>query len=110
MKKAQRGIRYGTMFFILVATVILTAIATYFYVSHKIDDLGRNQQIYTKPNKVNDLVNKNYILPIDPVYGNDLILDGIVEGYINGLGDPYSYYLNETNFRLIHHHLELPFL
>ena len=100
MKKANRGVRYGTMFFFLVSAVILTAIATYFYVSYKVTDLGRNQQIYTKLNKVNDLVNKNYILPIDPVYGNDLILDGIVEGYIDGLGDPYSYYLNETNYRL----------
>ncbi len=100
MKKSHKGIRYGTMFFILVVTVILTAIATYFYVSQKIDNLGRNQQIYTKLNKVNDLVNKNYILSIDPVYGNDRILDGIVEGYIEGLGDEYSYYLNETNYRL----------
>ncbi|MBO5248911.1 MAG: PDZ domain-containing protein [Clostridia bacterium] len=100
MKKSNQGIRYGTMFFILVVTVILTAIATYFYVSQKIDNLGRNQQIYTKLNKVNDLINKNYILPIDPVYGNDRILDGIVEGYIQGLGDEYSYYLSETDYRL----------
>ncbi len=100
MKKSTKSIRYGTMFFLLVAAVILTAIATYFYVSHKVDNLGRNQQIYTKLNKVNDLINKNYILPIDPVYGNDLILDGIVEGYVDSLGDEYSYYLNETNYRL----------
>ena len=100
MKKAPKGIRYGTMFFILVTAVILTVIATYFYVSSKVDNLGRNQQIYAKLNKVNDLINKNYILPIDPVYGNDLILDGIVEGYIDGLGDEYSYYLDETNYRL----------
>lgn len=100
MRKAKKGIRYGTMFFILVAAVILTAIATYFYVSQKVENLGRNQQIYTKLNKVNDLINKNYILTIDPVYGNDQILDGIVEGYIYGLGDEYSYYLNETNYRL----------
>lgn len=100
MKKTTKGIRYGTMFFILVATVMLTAIATYFYVSQKVENLGRNQQIYTKLNKVNDLINKNYILEIDPVYGNDRILDGIVEGYIDGLNDEYSYYLNETNYRL----------
>ncbi len=100
MKKNRNGVRYGTMFFILVVAVILTVIATYFYVSSKVENLGRNQQIYTKLNKVNDLINKNYILPIDPVYGNDYILDGIVEGYINGLGDKYSYYLNETNYRL----------
>lgn len=100
MKKTFKGIRYGTMFFFLVVAVILTAIATYFYVSQKVDNLGRNQQIYTKLNKVNDLINKNYVLPIDPVYGNDRILDGIVEGYIEGLNDEYSYYLNETNYRL----------
>lgn len=100
MNKTPKGIRYGTMFFILVTAVILTVIATYYYVSRKVDNLGRNQQIYAKLNKVNDLINKNYILPIDPVYGNDLILDGIVEGYIDGLGDEYSYYLDETNYRL----------
>ncbi len=100
MRRSEKGIRYGTVFFILVAAVILTAIATYFYVSQKVENLGRNQQIYTKLNKVNDLINKNYILDIDPVYGNDRILDGIVEGYIDGLGDEYSYYLNETNYRL----------
>ncbi len=100
MKKSQKGMRYGTVFFILVTAVILTAIATYFYVSNMVSDLGRNQQIYSKLNKVNDLINKNYILPIDPVYGNEQILDGIVEGYIDGLGDPYSYYLNETNYRI----------
>ena len=45
MKKAPKGIRYGTMFFILVTAVILTVIATYFYVSSKVDNLGRNQQV-----------------------------------------------------------------
>lgn len=100
MKKTKKGVRYGTLFFILVAAVILTAIATYFYVSNMISDLGSKQQIYSKLNKVNDLVNKNFILPIDPVNGTEKILDGIVEGYIDGLGDPYSYYLDETNYRL----------
>jgi len=100
MKKNRKGVRYGTVFFILIATVILTAVSTYFYVSNMVSDLGRNQQIYSKLNKVNDLVNKNFILPIDPVNGTEKILDGIVEGYIEGLGDPYSYYLNETNYRL----------
>ena len=100
MKKSNKGVRYGTVFFIVVATMILTAIATYFYVSRMVENLGRNQQIYSKLNKVNDLVNKNFILPIDSVSGTDAIADGIVEGYINSLGDPYSYYLNETNYGL----------
>ena len=100
MKKSKKGVRYGTMFFLVVATFILASIATYFYVSNMIANLGRNQQFYSKLNKVNDLINKNYILDIDPVSGNEKILDGIVEGYIDGLDDPYAYYLNETNYRL----------
>lgn len=99
MRKAK-GIRLGTFFFLLITACMLTAVATYFYVSAKVDNLGRNQQIYNKLNKVNDLINKNYVLPIDPVYGNDLILDGIVKGYIDGLEDEYSYYLDETDYRL----------
>ena len=100
MSQRTRGIRYGTMFFILIAAVILTAIGTYFYISRRVEDLGRNQQLYSKLNKVNDLVGKNYILPIDPINGNDRILDGMVSGYIDGLGDEYSYYLDENNYRL----------
>ena len=100
MKSRKKGIRGGTVFFIVVTAVLLTAIFTYFYVSSMVSNLGRNQQIYSKLNKVNDLIDKNYILSIDPVSGSDRILDGIVEGYINSLGDPYSYYLNETNYRV----------
>lgn len=100
MKSRKKGVRYGTVFFILVTAVILTAICTYFYVSSMVSNLGRNQQIYSKLNKVNDLIDKNYILTLDPVNGTERVLDGIVEGYINSLGDPYSYYLNETNYRI----------
>lgn len=100
MKQSKKGVRYGTVFFIVVATAILTAIATYFYVSRMVENLGRDLQIYSKLNKVNDLVNESFILDVDAVSGADRIADGIVEGYINGLGDPYSYYLNEKNFRV----------
>ncbi len=98
MKK--KGMRYGTVFFLLVATAFVTAVGTYFYVSRLVDGLGRNQQIYTKLNKVNELINNYYILTIDPVSGNDIILDGITDGYIQGLNDEYAYYLNEKNYRL----------
>lgn len=100
MKKTVKGVRYGTVFFLLVTVIILTAVATYFYVSGKVDNLSRNQQLYNKLNKVDELVDKNYVLPIDPVTGNDDILDGIIEGYLAGLGDEFSYYLDETDYRL----------
>ncbi|MBQ2273185.1 MAG: PDZ domain-containing protein [Clostridia bacterium] len=100
MKKTVKGVRYGTVFFLLVTAIILTAVATYFYVSGKVDNLSRNQQLYNKLNKVDELVDKNFILSIDPITGNDTILDCIIEGYLEGLGDEFSYYLDETDYRL----------
>ncbi|MDF2684863.1 MAG: hypothetical protein K0S55_44 [Clostridia bacterium] len=95
----KKGVRYGTVFFLVVATAFVTAIATYFYLSMLIEDLGKNQQMYLKLDKVNQVVSRNYINTIDPLDGYDKILDGIVGGYINGLGDSYSYYLNQKNYK-----------
>ena len=44
MKK--KGVRIGTVFFLIVATMLVTAIGTYYYVSQVINDIGRNQQMY----------------------------------------------------------------
>ena len=42
---------------------------------------------------------KNYIGTIDATTDYQNIQDGIVSGYVNGLGDPYSYYLNQKNYK-----------
>lgn len=96
----KKGVRLGTLFFLIVATAFVTAVVTYYYLSAVIDDLGRNQQLYTKLNNVNKMISSSYIGTIDPLDGYDAIVDGAVAGYINGLGDPYSYYLDEKNYTL----------
>ena len=48
----KKGVRLGTLFFLIVATAFVTAVVTYYYLSAVIDDLGRNQQLYTKLNNV----------------------------------------------------------
>jgi len=95
----KKGVRYGTVFFLIVATAFVTAIGTYYYLNNKINDLSKNQQMYQKLDTVNQVITRNYINTIDPLDGYDNILDGIVGGYIDGLGDPYSYYLNEKNYK-----------
>ena len=96
----KKGVRLGTLFFLIVATAFVSAVVTYYYLSAVIDDLGRNQQLYTKLNNVNKMISSSYIGTIDPLDGYDAIVDGAVAGYINGLGDPYSYYLDEKNYTL----------
>ncbi len=97
MKK--KGIRIGTVFFLIVATMVTTAIGTYYYVSQVINDIGRNQQMYQKLDLLNSVISRNYVLSINLVEGYDDIINGIASGYISGLGDEYSYYLDEKNFK-----------
>lgn len=97
MKK--KGVRIGTVFFLIVATMLLTAIATYYYVSQIINDIGRNQQMYQKLDLINSVISRNYVLSINLVDGYDDIINGLASGYIEGLGDEYSYYLDEKNFK-----------
>ncbi len=97
MKK--KGVRIGTVFFLIVATMMTTAIATYYYVSQVINDIGRNQQMYQKLDLINSVISRNYVLSINLVDGYDDIINGIASGYISGLGDEYSYYLDEKNFK-----------
>lgn len=97
--KSKKGVRIGTVFFLIVATAFVTAIATYFYVSSLVNDLERNQTMYRKLDIINQVISRNYILSIDAVEGYDNIIDGIAAGYIRGLGDSSSYYLNQKNYK-----------
>ncbi len=97
MKK--KGVRIGTVFFLIIATMMTTAIGTYYYVSQVINDIGRNQQMYQKLDLINSVISRNYVLSINLVDGYDDIINGISSGYISGLGDEYSYYLDEKNFK-----------
>lgn len=95
----KKRVRLGTVFFLIVATAIVTAIGTYYYMSNIVSDLSKNRQMYQKLETVNQIITRSYINAIDPVNGYNNILDGIIGGYIDKLGDPYSYYLNEKNFK-----------
>ncbi len=97
--KPKKGIRLGTVFFLIVATAFVSAVATYYYVSSLVNDLGRNQTMYQKLDIINQVISRNYILSIDAVNGYDNIIDGIAAGYVEGLGDSSSYYLNEKNYK-----------
>ena len=97
--KSKKGVRIGTVFFLIIVTAFVTAVATYFYVSSLVNDLERNQTMYRKLDIINQVISRNYILSIDAVDGYDNIIDGIAEGYIKGLGDSSSYYLNQKNYK-----------
>ncbi len=95
----KKGVRAGTVFFLIVATACVSAIATYYYLSMIVNDLGKNQQMYIKLDRVNEIVSQNYINRIDPVNGYTRLSDSLISGYIDGLADPYSYYLDEKNYQ-----------
>ncbi len=95
--KNGKGVRIGTVFFLLIATAVVTAIGTYFYVSHLVNSISKSQQMYMGLSNVEQIVVQNYIGTIDAATGYDDIQNGILAGYIDGLGDRNSYFLDAKN-------------
>lgn len=94
----NKTVRIGTVFFLVVAAAVLAAVGTYYYVSGIVNDIGNSQQMYLNLSNVERIVVSNYINSIDTSTGYANIQDGIISGYIDGLGDQNSYYLNEKNY------------
>lgn len=95
--KNAKGVRFGTVFFLLIVTAIITAIGTYFYVSHLVNSISKSQQMYMGLSNVEQIVVQNYVGTIDAITGYNEIQNGIFAGYIDGLGDHNSYFLDEKN-------------
>ena len=94
----NKTVRIGTVFFLVIAAAVLAAVGTYYYVSGIVNDIGNSQQMYLNLSNVERIVVDNYIDSIDTSTDYVNIQDGIISGYIDGLGDPGSYYLNENNY------------
>ncbi|MHC1693788.1 MAG: S41 family peptidase [Eubacteriales bacterium] len=62
--------------------------------SKKLLEVAESQRIYEKLNNVDKIVRQRYVGVID----EDKLLDGIIQGYINGLGDKYAAYFNKEQF------------
>lgn len=94
----SKKISIGVAIIIALASIVVTFQCTFMYLDSKyskaLDELGMNMNMYQKLAQVDSIYREAYIGELD----DELIMDGIITGYIAGTGDKYAYYLNKKNF------------
>ncbi len=89
--KKQISLQSGIMISIIVAVVasIFTALAVVLVMTHRNTQL---QEKYARLNAIDAEIRENfYTTDID----DEVLMDEMLKGYVNGLGDPYSTYLTD---------------
>jgi len=92
----NKKIRWITALFLIIVCCIMTFIGTYYYMSRKTWKLSQTENLFSKLTTVNDLVNKYYIGSVN----TQNLVEKMLKGYIEGLGDPYAQYFTNEEYRL----------
>ncbi len=94
----QKKIPLSIAVLVLLLTVIITFQITNLSLENsyreKVSDLVKYSEGLEKLMEVDDLFRSGYIGDID----EDMLLDGIISGYVAGTGDKYGYYLNSSDY------------
>ena len=90
-----RKIRIDVVIFLIVASVLLSVLATAYIINNRISGLTQVQSVYTKLTHIDDIVNNNYIGSID----SERLSDEIAKGYMTGLVDSYSQYYTKEEYK-----------
>lgn len=101
-----KKISLGITICLLVLAVAASSIITVFVMLNRYDsllvDLPARAQQYDKLSDIDELVRNEFYGEID----SDIINSGLVSGFINGLNDPYSYYISAENIKPYTDYLE----
>ena len=89
----KRKIELGTAIFLVIASMIVSCLGTYIYVSNKIPGLISTGNLYNQLKKVSDTVKIRYV----GEYDENAAMDGLLEGYVSSL-DNYSHFLTKTQY------------
>ncbi|MBE6870909.1 MAG: S41 family peptidase [Ruminococcaceae bacterium] len=94
----RKGLGFGAVLLIIVLTAAfsITCTSAYFIFDQnaKLADSYADQKIYSKLNELQNLVDKHYIGEVD----EQKLIDGIIMGYLYGIGDKYAAYFNEEEY------------
>lgn len=95
-KKISIGITIGLMAITAAVTFIITSNVTLEMFNNKIKSVNEKQEFYSKLSEIDTYCRTHYISEID----ESKLIDGMVSGYISGLGDEYAEYLSADAYRL----------
>lgn len=82
----------------IMLTASVTLVLTFYYTESRIisrlSSVSEAQQLFLKLNEVKRCVDANFVGD----YDTDALVDGAVEGYVQALGDKWSYYLTAEEY------------
>lgn len=94
----NKKITVGTTIALIFFAVLLAFTATYVFLNKsyqsKMDKYLEYSNKYQKLYNFDSIVREEYIGAID----DDSVIDGMLDGYLNGLGDKYSNYMNSEEY------------
>lgn len=89
----KRKIELGTVIFFIVATIMVSCIATYMYMAHMVERTTGKSEMFEKLTRVYQVVNNRYVGEFD----EDEAMDSLLSGYMDGI-DRYGVYLNKASY------------
>lgn len=96
-----KKISIGTAIALVLFAILLAFTMTYRYLNvsyqKKLDEYYAYTQMYEKLYNLDEIVRSEYIRDID----DDKIMDGVLSGYMSGLGDKYGMYYTEEEFEAL---------
>ncbi len=90
----KKKINITTAIFFITAAVIISVVLSYVYFSFAVKDLNVKADKYAKLDLVSQIVENKFVKDID----SKSIEDGVITGYMYGLGDRHSTYLTKEAF------------
>lgn len=94
MKKVSLGITVGLMALTAAATFVVTSNLSLDRFNEKIKSVNEKQEFYNKLSEIDTYVRTHYINEID----ESKLIEGMVGGYIGGLGDSYAEYISAESY------------
>ncbi len=94
MKKVSLGVTIGFMAITAAVTFIITSNLTLERFNDKIKSVNEKQEFYSKLSEIDTYVRTHYVSDID----EQKLIDGMVSGYISGIGDSYAEYISSEEY------------
>ncbi len=93
-KKISLGLSLAVLFIAIAVTVAVTMSVSMRTYNNLIKDLPNRAQMYSSVSEIDDIVRSEYFGTVN----ESLLNSEIAEGYANGLGDQYSYYMTASEY------------
>lgn len=94
-KKISLGAAICFMAIAAAATFIVTMYYSLNIFNSKMANVTEREELYSKLAEIDQIVRNNFLGDID----EETLMDSIADGYMDGLGDAYSVYMNQEEYK-----------